>query len=91
MNDKEAGQYWNENAEAWTIIARAGFDIYRNYLNSPAFFQILPDVNGLYGIDIGCGEGYNTRLLSQKGAIVDAIDISEIFIKKQLKRKPKIL
>ncbi len=82
MNDAEAGQYWNENAEAWTELARAGFDIYRDYLNTPAFFDILPDVNNLTGIDIGCGEGYNTRLLAQKGARIKAIDISEIFIEK---------
>ena len=70
MNDKEAGKYWNENAEAWTTIARAGFDIYRDYLNTPAFFEILPDITNLYGIDIGCGEGYNTRLLASKGATI---------------------
>lgn len=82
MNDLEAGQFWNENAEAWTALARAGFDIYRDYLNTPAFFDILPDINNLSGIDIGCGEGYNTRLLAQKGASLKAIDISEIFIEK---------
>ena len=87
MNDKEAGQYWNENAEAWTTIARAGFDIYRDYLNTPAFFKILPSITNLYGIDIGCGEGYNTRLLVNKGATIEAIDISEIFIQKALEEQ----
>lgn len=82
MNDIEAGQYWNQNAAAWTTIARAGYDIYRDYLNTPAFFYILPDVKGLQGIDIGCGEGYNTRLLAQKGAQIKAINISEKFIEK---------
>jgi ubiquinone/menaquinone biosynthesis C-methylase UbiE len=82
MTEKEAGQYWNDNAEAWTELARAGFDIYRDYLNTPAFFSILPDVNNLSGIDIGCGEGHNTRLLAQKGASIKAIDISELFIRR---------
>lgn len=82
MDHQEVGKYWNENALAWTTIARAGFDIYRDYLNTPAFFDILPSIKDLHGIDIGCGEGYNTRLLSQKGAILNAIDISEIFIQK---------
>lgn len=80
MDHKEAGKFWNENAEAWTTLSRAGYDIYRDYLNTPAFFEMLPDVNGLYGIDIGCGEGYNTRLLAGKGAVVEGIDISEKFI-----------
>lgn len=54
--------------------------MYRNYLNTPAFFEILPDINTLKGIDIGCGEGYNTRLLVDKGAILEAIDIAPSFI-----------
>jgi ubiquinone/menaquinone biosynthesis C-methylase UbiE len=82
MDHKEAGNFWNENAEAWIVLSRAGFDIYRNYLNSPAFFEILPEIKGKYGIDIGCGEGYNTRLLAQNGAKIEAIDISENFIQK---------
>jgi ubiquinone/menaquinone biosynthesis C-methylase UbiE len=31
-------------------------------------------------LDIGCGEGYNTRLLVGRGARMTAVDISEIFI-----------
>lgn len=82
MDDNETGRYWNDNAEVWTELARAGFDIYRDYLNTPAFFEILPNINGLSGIDIGCGEGNNTRLLAQKGATLKAVDISENFINK---------
>lgn len=84
MNEKDAGAYWNENATAWAALCRAGFDTYRNYLNTPAFFEILPAINGLKGIDIGCGEGYNTRLMAEKGAQMTAVDISEIFIEKAI-------
>jgi ubiquinone/menaquinone biosynthesis C-methylase UbiE len=66
--------------EVWTKLARAGYDIYRDYLNTPAFFAVLPDVQGRAGLDIGCGEGHNTRLLAQRGAKVTAIDIAEDFI-----------
>lgn len=82
MTDLEAGEYWNQNAAAWTSLARAGFDIYRNHLNTPAFFRQLPEIKGLYGLDIGCGEGYNTILLATGGAIMEAIDISAVFIEK---------
>lgn len=81
MNHIEAGRYWNDNAEAWTRLARSGYDVYRDYLNTPAFFKMLPDVKGLAGLDIGCGEGHNTRLLARHGARMTAVDISEIFIK----------
>jgi ubiquinone/menaquinone biosynthesis C-methylase UbiE len=81
MNHKDAGRFWNESAESWVRLARAGYDIYRDHLNSPAFFAMLPNVEGLAALDIGCGEGYNTRLLAQRGARVSAIDISEVFIR----------
>ena len=45
-------------------LARAGYDVYRDHLNTPAFFQMLPDVTNLRGLELGCGEGYNTRLLA---------------------------
>ena len=80
MDHTENGRYWNANAEAWTKLARAGYDIYRDYLNTPAFFALLPDVQGLAGLDIGCGEGHNTRLLATRGARMTAIDIAEVFI-----------
>jgi SAM-dependent methyltransferase len=80
MDHREVGRYWDASAEAWTKLARAGYDTYRDGLNTPAFFQMLPDVAGLSGLDVGCGEGHNTRLLARRGAHVTAIDISETFI-----------
>jgi len=80
MNHNEAGRYWNESAESWTKLARAGYDVYRDQLNTPAFFAMLPNVERLAGLDIGCGEGHNTRLLAKRGARVTAIDIAEVFI-----------
>ncbi len=81
MDHREVGRYWNDNADAWTRLSRAGYDVYRDHLNTPAFFEMLPDIKGLSGLDIGCGEGHNTRLLAERGARVAAIDISDRFIK----------
>lgn len=81
MDHKEVGKYWDGNAEAWTKLARMGCDIYRDHLNTPAFMEMLPDVEGLKGLDIGCGEGYNTRKVAEQGAKMSAIDISPMFIK----------
>ena len=80
MNHEEVGRYWNANADAWTKLARAGYDVYRDYLNTPAFFDLLPDVAGRAGLDIGCGEGHNTRLLAKRGARVTAVDVAETFV-----------
>ena len=81
MDEKTAARYWEGNAEAWTRLARAGYDVYREFLNTPWFFEMLPDVEGLRGLDIGCGEGHNTRLLAERGARVHAIDVAKTFIR----------
>ena len=80
MNSREAGEYWNKNADAWTRLSREGYDIYRDSFNTPAFLDALPPIDGLEGLDIGCGEGHNTRGLARRGARMTAIDISERFI-----------
>ena len=81
MESEEVRKYWDRNAKAWTQLSRAGYDTYRNYLNTPAFFALLPEIAGKKGLDIGCGEGYNTRLLAEHGARVIGLDISSFFVK----------
>jgi SAM-dependent methyltransferase len=81
MDHEEVGRYWDENAEMLTEVVRAGYDHYRDGLNTPAFFEMLPDVDGLTGLDVGCGEGHNTRLLAERGARITGIDISKNFIR----------
>ena len=92
MDHEEVGRHWDANAEAWTRLARAGYDVYRDELNTPAFLEMLPDVDGLSGLDVGCGEGHNTRLVSARGARMTDIDISENFVrhaKEEESREPR--
>ena len=79
MDHNEVGRMWDENAEVWTRLAREGYDVYRDYVNTPVFLAMLPDVSGLSGLDIGCGEGHNTRLVAGRGAKMTALDISRTF------------
>jgi ubiquinone/menaquinone biosynthesis C-methylase UbiE len=87
MDDKDVEKFWDENAENWTKLVRMGYDVCRNHINTPEFFKILPDISGLKGLDIGCGEGYNTHLAAQKGANMTAIDISKVFIKYAIEKE----
>lgn len=80
MERPDPRKLWNANAPAWTELSRAGFDVYRDLVNTPAFFALLPDVDGLFGLDLGCGEGHNTRLLAERGAELVAVDVAEFFI-----------
>jgi SAM-dependent methyltransferase len=81
MRSAEVAGFWEANAENWTRFSRAGFDVYRDCLNTPAFVTMLPDVRGLRGLDIGCGEGANTRKLARLGAHMQAVDVAPTFIR----------
>jgi len=81
MGERDVRRCWEENAEAWTQLARAGYDVYRDQLNTPAFVEMLPKIAGLKGLDIGCGEGHNTRLLARRGARMTGLDIAPTFIR----------
>ncbi|SEE36351.1 Methyltransferase domain-containing protein [Rhizobiales bacterium GAS191] len=81
MDKAEVAAHWEANADAWNQQARAGYDIYRDAVNTPAFLAMLPPVEGLVGLDIGCGEGSNTRQLARRGARMCAVDIAPTFIR----------
>ena len=81
MDDSAAGRYWEQNAEAWTRLSRRGYDVYRDLMNTPAFLNMLPAIEGRVGLDVGCGEGHNTRLLAQRGACMFAVDVAPTFVR----------
>jgi len=81
MKPEEVGSIWEANAEGWTAMSRAGYDVSRDLFNTPAFFEILPPIRNRQGLDIGCGEGHNTRLLATRGAEMIGVDVAETFIR----------
>jgi ubiquinone/menaquinone biosynthesis C-methylase UbiE len=81
MDDSAAGRYWEQNAEAWTRLSRQGYDVYRDLMNTPAFLNMLPAIEGRVGLDVGCGEGHNTRLLARRGACMFAVDVAPTFVR----------
>lgn len=81
MDAKEVAAHWEANAELWTHYSRAGYDRYRDALNTPAFLAMLPAVAGLRGLDLGCGEGTNTRAVARLGATMTGLDIAPTFLR----------
>jgi SAM-dependent methyltransferase len=81
MDATEAAAYWEANADKWARHARAGYDVYRDALNTPAFLAMLPGIEGLFGLDVGCGEGSNTSQLARLGARMHGVDIAPTFIR----------
>jgi SAM-dependent methyltransferase len=76
MDHEEVGRHWEVNSEAWTRLTRAGYDVARDGLNTPAFLEMLPEADGRSGLDVGCGVGHNTRLVAERGARMVGVDIS---------------
>lgn len=80
INDDLIRQCWNENAKVWTQLSDSGCDICRDLFNTPAFFAMLPDIQGMTGLDVGCGNGYHTRKFADLGAKMTGIDICDNFL-----------
>ncbi|MFJ8458644.1 class I SAM-dependent methyltransferase [Lysinibacillus xylanilyticus] len=77
VTTEEAIRRWNQNAERFTANYDEHGGIHREILLNPAIFSLLEEVEGKSLLDAGCGEGYLSRILAQKGAIVTAVDYSE--------------
>jgi ubiquinone/menaquinone biosynthesis C-methylase UbiE len=80
FTEAEVEYLWDSNAVLWDKLTSEGREPVRDYVSLRGHFEILPDVSGLRGIDIGCGEGHTTRLLAQHHASMEGIDISANFI-----------
>jgi len=80
MDNDRIASFWDENAPDWIEAVRAGWDAYREYVNNPAFFGMLGDISSMRVLDVGCGEGYNTRKFADLGAEVVGIDVSRLMI-----------
>jgi len=80
MRHDSVENQWDKNAKIWQEASAQGFDVWRDYLNTPAFLDMLPDLATAEGLDIGCGEGHNSRLIAQRCKFLTAVDISQRFI-----------
>ncbi|MFA5031708.1 MAG: class I SAM-dependent methyltransferase [bacterium] len=57
---------WDKIAPKWAEAVREKGDIYREFYSLPAILKVLGNIKGKKILDLGCGEGYNTRILAQK-------------------------
>lgn len=71
---------WDEAAEPWANFLREGKDYSRVEFLNPATFKIIGNISGKQVLDLACGEGYNTRILAERGAVVVGVDFSEKMI-----------
>lgn len=63
---------WDASAEAW--LARVPDDPNRHSLLDPIMLEECGDVRGLRVLDLGCGEGRFSRMLTERGATCVGLD-----------------
>ncbi|MCR8851790.1 class I SAM-dependent methyltransferase [Lysinibacillus fusiformis] len=91
MDTEQAIKRWNQYAERYTANYNEYGDTHREVLLNPTIFSLLEEVDGKHLLDAGCGEGYLSRLLVKKGAIVTAVDFSQKMLDIAMERTPQQL
>jgi len=80
---------WDQATPSWVDFVRTGKDYHRDELNNPAMFEILGNISGKKILDLGCGEGYNARIMAKKGAKVWGVDFSKKMIDFAIQKEKK--
>lgn len=73
---------WDNVSEEW--IDSLKINQVRTNILMPETLKILGDIDGKSILDLGCGEGGYSRLLTSKGAKVVGVDYSENLIKEAI-------
>ena len=76
----DAREFWNRVADDWQTQVGSDGDENRRLNSDPVLWAFAGDVRGLKVLDAGCGTGYLSRKLAERGAVVTGIDFSERMI-----------
>jgi 2-polyprenyl-3-methyl-5-hydroxy-6-metoxy-1,4-benzoquinol methylase len=77
---EETRALWNRVADDWRIQVGDDGDGNRILNSDPVLWAFAGDVNGRTVLDAGCGTGYLSKKLRDRGALVTGIDFSERMI-----------
>jgi ubiquinone/menaquinone biosynthesis C-methylase UbiE len=88
--DKLSIDWYNQNSDKYTSHVRdPGDSIYHSLYEKPAIYSLLPDLNNMSVISLGCGSGEDCNYLAKQGASkVTGIDISSGMIEVAKKSYP---
>jgi len=87
---EETRAFWNRVADDWLVQVGTAGDTNRILNSDPVLWAFAGDVAGLTVLDAGCGTGYLSKQLSDRGAHVIGIDFAERMIAIALEQYPDI-
>ena len=87
---EETRDLWNRVADDWRIQVGDEGDGNRILNSDPVLWAFAVDVNGRTVLDAGCGTGYLSKKLCDRGAYVTGIDFSERMIEIARAHNPDI-
>jgi 2-polyprenyl-3-methyl-5-hydroxy-6-metoxy-1,4-benzoquinol methylase len=67
---------WDAAAEPWDEFVETGLDYWRTEVHGPPLLAACGEVSGKRALDLGCGQGWFSRQLAERGARVTAVDMS---------------
>lgn len=74
LTDQRILDSWHKNVAPWTQAVREGEIASRELLTNQAIVDAVLATQPTSALDIGCGEGWLTRALSQQGIITVGVD-----------------
>jgi SAM-dependent methyltransferase len=72
--------FWNRVAHDWEVQVGEHGDVNRRANSDPVLWRFAGDVRGLDVLDAGCGTGYLSRRLAERGARVVGVDFSPAMV-----------
>ncbi len=85
---KDTKEFWDEVAEDWDKQVGTEGDSNRILNSDPVLWSLAGEVRGLRVLDAGCGTGYLSGKLNEKGAVVTGVDLSDRMIAIARKNHP---
>lgn len=83
--NKSIKDIYNQQSHEWS---RTGPSIVSDYTGRPPTIELCGDIEGKTILDLGCGEGYCSRILAKKSKCnIIGVDISEEMIQRAIERE----
>lgn len=80
MDVDDVRSFWNSIAADWRVQVGDEGDANRRWNSDPVLWRFAGDVAGRKVLDAGCGTGYLSQQLQERGARVVGVDLAEAMI-----------